>query len=680
MSSIAEIAYEPARPWSNRSFSMPAVPGGNSGQIKVLRCLLYSLRSGVHVDEPLQIADGGGATVTFSSMGQRLQPAGLVTRTGKNSWLLTRQAEAWLDSEDDGYLLSILHANVRFVGELLHEARDGMTQSDLLCLASNKYGCSWDSLDQIRRRTAWLRAGGFLDLDFRHQVTPTSTGLKLLDKLELAQPGATRKRDSVSVAVIAPPPTGLVQSALASIDTKQRKAKIGYIPRSEGNALYSLRKFSIALKDGITREEIDRFASAEFGLRPSSTASALSAFKSAGLVEQVGFNEYKSTELAVSCTEGESNIDFLRALHTRFRFFGEVLEALEEVDTPRDLAVIGKLRYGMPREDIAEVRTRLQMMRECGLIEEVSWGHYRLLDLGRALLAELPCEMLNDESVELESLTSDEGGTQGSGAPGYEEICAELHAASRASTAPERFEAAVAQAFDYLGFDAQLLGGSGQTDVLVAANLAGDKRFTVIIDAKSSASGKVGEQQINFDTIKEHKAANSADFALAVGPSFPGQRLIARAEAHGIGLFGVEEFVKLLKMHSEAPFTLTELMDLLKISGTVTSAIVERKWAVEIRAFRLCERVLHQLATEAANVDAFTTGALSAHDLYLILRTESADPPSPPEIESVLSLLSSDLVHAVQKSGSQYFILEDPQTTARRLHRLAASIISGGSR
>lgn len=677
----ARLDYEAARPWSNRAFSMPALTGGTSGQIRVLRGLLTSLRSGVDVDELVEISGEGGVAVTFSSMGQRLQPAGLVTRTGKNSWILTPQAENWLDSDDDGYLISIFHANIRFVGELLHEAREGVTQSNLLDIASNKYGCSWDSLDQIRRRTAWLRAGGFLELDFRHQVIPTAAGVELLRELDLALPGATRKRSIASSSVgSVPPPHDVIRSALQSVDLRQRKSNIGYIPRSDGDALSSLRKFSQALREEVTREDIDRFSSAEFGLRPSSVASALSALKSAGLVEQVGFNAYKATELATACAVSESNFDFLRVLHLKFRFFGEVLEALEEVDTPRDLAAIGKARYGLQREDIAEVRTRLQMLRECGLIEEASWGRYRLLEQGRALLAELPCEMFLSEDAELGELSTEVVGAEQDSLPSYIAISEELITASRSSNDPTRFEAAAAEAFKYLGFDAQLLGGSGQTDVLLTANLPGDMRFTVIVDAKSSASGKVGEQQVNFDTLKEHKAANSADFALAVGPGFPGPRLISRAEAHGVGLLAVDELIEILKFHTETPFTLSELKNLCAITGAVNAAVVERKWSAEGRVFKLCERVLHQLAAEAANIDPFTTGALSAQDLYLILRTESADAPSPPEIESVLSFLASDLVHAVQKSGAQYLILEDPRTTARRLGRIAASIISGEHR
>ena len=68
-----------------------------------------------------------------------------------------------------------------------------------------------------------------------------------------------------------------------------------------------------------------------------------------------------------------------------------------------------------------------------------------------------------------------------------------------------------------------------------------------------------------------------------------------------------------------------------------------------------------------------TSGALSAHDLYLILRSEVESPPTPQEIESVLSFLSSSLVHAVRKVGSQYAILEHPRITAMRLQLLAST-------
>ncbi|MFC5029973.1 PqqD family protein [Streptomyces sp. DSM 41987] len=649
---------------------MPALSGGSDHQIEVLHTLLTALKEGTGIDELISLPGGLGAETSISSMGQRLQPAGMLTRMGKNSWILTSAAENWLESGDNGYLMAVLHSNIRYVGELMHEARTGRTQSDLLSIASDKYECSWDTLDQIRRRTAWLRSGGFMELDFRHQVVLTESGLALLERLELADSEnfrrrITRKSESVSIPGAHP----VVRDALETSVLTERRAAIGYIPRSEGDSLASLRKFANALKSDTSREGIDEFASAEFGLRPSSVAAALSTLKNAGLVEQIGFGTFRSTEAANACAEAEHDIDFLRIIHSKFSFVGEVLEALEEVDTPRDLAALARTRYGVPREDIAEVRTRLQMLRECGLVEEVAWGHYQVLPLGRALLAELPtASQQTAEEKTSTTIPDKETDTE------LSKLIDDLRATSKASSNPERFEKSVAEAFSYLGFDSQLLGGSGQTDVLVTASLSGEMKYSVIVDAKSSASGKIGETQVNYDTLKEHRSGNSAEYALVVGPSFPGTRLASRAEAHGVGLVEVNTLIAIIEQHAIAPLPLSSLREFCNKIGVVSVASLEKSWASEKRMYRLCDRVLRQLATEAANADTVTTGALSAHDLYLILRSEVEDPPTPAEIESVLSFLSSSLIHAIRKVSTQYVILEDPTTTARRLRLLASSI------
>ncbi|CAM5456721.1 hypothetical protein SAVIM338S_02890 [Streptomyces avidinii] len=663
----------PARPWSNRAFSMPALPGGTDAQIEVLRVLLVALRDGVSVEEAIALPGGVGGETTLAVVGQRLQPAGLVTRMGRSSWVLTPHAEEWLSCGDDAYLVAILHANIRFVGELLHEAREGCTQADLLARAAEKYGCTWESLDQIRRRTAWLRSGGFVELDFRHDITPTTSGLELLQHLELVDPKSGKRRvGSQDAAAELPAAHPLVRSRLEHPEG-DRKASIGYIPRNDGDSFATMRKFSQALARDTSREEIDEFASVEFGLRPSSVASALGTLKSAGMIEQVGFGTYRSTDIAKACLSSPHDLDYLRIIHSKFKFVGEILEALEEVDTPRDLAAMARTRYMVPREDIPEVRTRLQMLRECGLVEEVTWGHYRVLPLGRAMLADLPTDTPTAvEEVQGEPPAPELGDVLGS-------IASSLRSTSRDSGSPERFERAVSEAFAHLGYDSQLLGGSGQTDVLVTAHLSGDAKYSIIVDAKSSASGKIGEGQVNFDTLKEHRAANSAEYILVVGPGFPGSRLAARAEAHSVGLVDVETLISIAEHHGQAPLTLHELRELCKRVGVVESGVLEKRWSAERRMYRLCDRVLRQLAVEAASADAVTTGALSAHDLYLIFRSEVENPPTPHEIESVLTFLSSEIVHAIRKVGVQYSILEDPGTTARRLTLLAASIAGQSS-
>ncbi|WP_328383398.1 restriction endonuclease [Streptomyces sp. NBC_00400] len=629
------------------------------------------------VDSLIDLPGDSGIRIPFSEVGQRLQPCGLVNRTGNRSWLLTFAAEKWLQSREDAYLISVLHAHIRFVGELLHEARDGITQSDLLQVAREKYDCSWSTLDQIRRRTAWLRSSGMAELDFNHKIAPTSAGLAMLEHLELARPGNFRSRKSVQAGTqqdVLPEAHLLVRELLANVDLADRKHNIGYIPRTDGDTFTSIRKFVSAMNDRVSREEIDEFASSEFGLRPSSTAAALSAFKNAGLMEQVGFSLYQSTDIGKACLEASHDVDLLRVIHSKFSFVGEMLEALEEADTPRDLATIGRKRYGLPREDIAEVRTRLQMLRKCGLVEEVAWGRYHLLPLGRSLRMELPTAGPGD-TQERDEVSSDAAVDETSDR--FAELVGELKEAALDSAKPGRFEKAVAEAFSFLGFESQLFGGSGKTDVLISANLSGGMKYSAVVDAKSSASGKIAETQINFDTLKEHRADNAAEYALVIGPSFPSARMTERANSHKVGLFEVEALVELLRQHRMAPLSLPSLRELVQGSGFIGLCNTEKAWAREKRLHKLCDRVVRQLEAEARNADEVTTGALSPHDLYLILRSEAEEAPTPEEIGSVLSFLSSPLVHAVKQVGQKYMLLEAPRITAMRLRVLAANFTIG---
>ncbi|WP_158819049.1 hypothetical protein [Streptomyces peucetius] len=560
----------------------------------------------------------------------------------------------------------------------MREASEGMTQSGLLLLARDKYNCSWNSLDQIRRRTAWLRSSGMAELDFNHKILPTRAGGNLLESLELAHPGCSRNKMTGQIGAQVksiPQAHALVQECVDQADLVGRRHSIGYIPRSEGDAFTSLRKFVCFMREGVTREAIDEFASSGFGLRPSSTVSALSMLKNAGLVEQVGFNLYQSTDLGKACVEASHNVDILRVFHSRFSFIGEMLEAMEEADTPRDLAALGRKRYGLPREDIAEVRTRLQMLRKCGLVEEVVWGRYRLLPAGRLLRLDLPIagpgeaqQGVEEVGVPVARESRDESA----------ELIAELVQASLHSAHPERFERAVAEAFSFLGFDSHLLGASGKTDVLIYANLSQDMRYGAIIDAKTSSSGKVAERQIDFDTLGEHRSGNAVEYALVVGPGFSSARMIERAASHEVGLLEVGTLVEIVKQHRVTPLSLSDLREQVQGHGLIELSTAEKVWANEKRLYRLCDRVIRQLETEARNADVVTTGALSSHDLYLILRSEVEEAPLPDEIESVLAFLSSPLVRAVRKMGQQYASLEAPRITAMRLRALVANFTTGG--
>ena len=77
----------------------------------------------------------------------------------------------------------------------------------------------------------------------------------------------------------------------------------------------------------------------------------------------------------------------------------------------------------------------------------------------------------------------------------------ELLTAQTDSRNPVRFEQAVRDAFDLLGFEATRLGGSGETDVYMVAR-AGAELYRVVVDAKSSGNARVTEGQINWVSVR----------------------------------------------------------------------------------------------------------------------------------------------------------------------------------
>ncbi len=139
-----------------------------------------------------------------------------------------------------------------------------------------------------------------------------------------------------------------------------------------------------------------------------------------------------------------------------------------------------------------------------------------------------------------------------------ESIASELAAAASDSGAPTRLEHAAAEAFAYLGFETETIGGPGQTDVLLTATL-GLKRYSVVVDAKSTGRGRVADSQISWLSIRSHRDDQRADYACVVGPDFARGDLQARANEFRVCLLTTEELQQVVSMHAVSPFTLTEL-------------------------------------------------------------------------------------------------------------------------
>ncbi len=139
-----------------------------------------------------------------------------------------------------------------------------------------------------------------------------------------------------------------------------------------------------------------------------------------------------------------------------------------------------------------------------------------------------------------------------------EAIAVELEVAALDSGSPRRLEEAVKEAMEHLGFDAWMIGGSGQTDVLASAPL-GLNRYSIVLDAKSTASGRVGMGQVDLLSIRRHREENQANYACIVGPGFADGELPERAREFQACLLTTSTLAELVRLHGEEPATLTEL-------------------------------------------------------------------------------------------------------------------------
>lgn len=206
-----------------------------------------------------------------------------------------------------------------------------------------------------------------------------------------------------------------------------------------------------------------------------------------------------------------------------------------------------------------------------------------------------------DESVTLSALSTNE-------------LIAELWEAARDSQYPHRLEKAVSEVCGRLGYRCALLGGSGETDVLLYANTASKYAYKVVVDANSTANGSVYSSQVNFDTLKLHRKKNNADHLIVVGYDFTEKRLLDRAMEHDVLLVGIRHLEKLLKSQLLFPLSSQDLRILFSKPGVVDLDLLSPAIDTMKRHASLLAETLKTLLSQ--NEDPVFGGVMTARDVY----------------------------------------------------------------
>jgi len=210
-----------------------------------------------------------------------------------------------------------------------------------------------------------------------------------------------------------------------------------------------------------------------------------------------------------------------------------------------------------------------------------------------------------------------------------EEIIEKLNESQNKSDSPDEFEIALTDAFNFLGFKAKTIGGKGDTDVLLTANI-GKESYKVDVDGKTSKKDTIQDAQINWPSLKDHKIKNNSNLLLTTN-----------------------ELIKIVEAHSKYPFTLLELKDLFAEFGSLTEQVNDLISQNQTRReflekFKTIIEEIEKL--QNTRLGYFTFESLAGREKIQELEIELED------IEHVIQLLKIPFINAIKEIEPNKFV------------------------
>ena len=237
----------------------------------------------------------------------------------------------------------------------------------------------------------------------------------------------------------------------------------------------------------------------------------------------------------------------------------------------------------------------------------------------------------------------------------------------------KEFEEATEEAFKFLGFETQLISGSGNPDVLATAAM-GEKSYRILIDSKSRASGTVQQNDVNFLVLDKQKQNSSADHVAIIGAGFAGGQLEEFAVKNRVRLLSTSDLRELLLAHSESVFPLDVLRPLFQNGGATDEGVFsEILTSAESKAeVMLLARKVFGAVREFQD----KAGAIHTDSLFYILKCEQ----SLSTITLTVDFLKSDLIGAIGETerGSLYTRVS-PTTLTNKLSQITRTMDLTGS-
>ena len=462
---------------------------------------------------------------------------------------------------------------------------------------------------------------------------------------------------------------------------EQRLNGASPLPGGYSGYLKSFRSICERVEQGsVSLEELVAWARERFDISETSARLRLAFLHNSGLMSQIDGIVSVDERIRQWMKVGGDHIP-IALIHSRIKFIGEMLSELEMPKSVEELRKAA-VRYGLDWQTYTQLDNRRGWLQSAKLIERAK-DHFSLTDAGRGLLRRLesyaPSQSVEATSVSIRRTPVDETKPmvpeiQANSAA--DQLADEILVASTKSTDPAKFEHLVCDAFTLLGFVAKHLGTTGSTDVLLAAPLGKQDSYRVAVDAKTTASGSLKDNQVDWATLREHREKHGADYSLLVAPNPSGDRLMNRARDFHVAVLSANQLANLCRSHARTPLSLFDYKKLFVTTGEVDLTAID-EGTEHLASLQQLVSVLSRELSQETN----RFGRMTARDVQLAFR-EQAHEVSQEDIQRLLEMLAHPLIGVVYGFGdngqsgqiTDYVMATSRDCCAQRIRLLADSV------
>ncbi|EII2005904.1 restriction endonuclease [Staphylococcus pseudintermedius] len=640
--------------WKHKFNALPRLPRSQSkfGYVDTIKTIFHKIINNADLETVVKI-DGSKTEHTLKHYIEILLRYQFIKRDNENKYYL---AESLINFEEESFrenLAKFLQLHVKYISELLFFIKEPKTTKEVLNYANENYNMSWKQKGQIHERLAWLNDLGLINsMSYKKLYVINQEGKNFIETYPPLKSFNISEyvQDITENEKIIKLPEW-IEGLGWNVNNIERKDGLGYVPGGRSNAtelILSIIEFTLNAKD---TKSLSNYINNKFKCKESSVNSFLTFLTNLKIVDRIGEKVYETSDYGINLLNSDRpDLYLLFFINKEYKYIFEILFVLEESpQEPKELIARGVTEFNMNSERLDRIRERLAHLKNAKLILNDKGKKLKLSNRGKLLLSVLKGKMSinNSSNKEIGLLKNNE--------ESYQNLLKEVRLASTNSSSPHDFEKLLEKTFIELGFKTKLLAHSGTTDILLTARTVPDYTYKVAIEAKTNKEGKITENLVNFDALKEHKKKHDADFIVIVGKNFNG-RLKRFAENNQVLLLDIDNLELLVKRHQVYPLQAIEYKKLFNQVGEVDISILDSTYN-RMRRYNVLFKSIIQTLIENSD-DEFTKGILTIREIYMLIKSidEFNDEDlTKEEVDNMLNLLSNPLIGCVGKEKNGYY-------------------------